>query len=322
MRSHAVGVFLFRRLLELVVLVLVISFLVFTLEYLAPGSIIDALLGTADKSPEVVAAMRHEYHLDQPFIVQYLLWLKDAVHLDFGRSIMLNVPVIQAIVSRLSVTLFLGVFGFLIAVVAGLTLGIVAAVKKGTGIDRGTVGLTVLGVSAPTFATGLILLWAFAIMLGWFPVIGQGDPTFTDRLWHLTLPAVALGIAGTALMTKMTRAALIAALEQDAIGFARSRGVGWWRILFVYGLRNSLVPILTAAGIVIASTLTGSVLIEETFSLQGVGTLLISSIQNKDIPVVQGATVLIAVFVIVINTLVDIAYLAVDPRTRGKAATA
>jgi len=315
-------VFLLRRLVELVVLVLLVSFLVFTLEYLAPGSIIDALLGTAEKSPQLVATMRHEYHLDQPFIVQYALWLKGAVQLDFGRSVMLNVPVIQAIASRMQVTLVLGFFGFLIAVVAGLALGIVAALKKGTGVDRGTVGLTVLGVSAPTFATGLILLWAFAILLGWFPVIGEGDPNLSDRLWHLTLPAVALGISGTALMTKMTRAALIQALGQDAIGFARSRGVGSFRILFVYGLRNSMVPILTAAGIVIASTLTGSVLIEETFSLHGIGTLLISSIQNKDIPVVQGATVLIAVFVIVVNTLVDVAYLLVDPRTRGKGITA
>lgn len=322
MRFHAVSVFLLRRLVELVVLVLLVSFLVFTLEYLAPGSIIDALLGTAEKSPQLVATMRHEYHLDQPFIVQYALWLKGAVQLDFGRSVMLNVPVIQAIASRMQVTLVLGFFGFLIAVVAGLALGIVAALKKGTGVDRGTVGLTVLGVSAPTFATGLILLWAFAILLGWFPVIGEGDPNLSDRLWHLTLPAVALGISGTALMTKMTRAALIQALGQDAIGFARSRGVGSFRILFVYGLRNSMVPILTAAGIVIASTLTGSVLIEETFSLHGIGTLLISSIQNKDIPVVQGATVLIAVFVIVVNTLVDVAYLLVDPRTRGKGITA
>jgi peptide/nickel transport system permease protein len=250
--------------------------------------------------------------------VQYFIWLGNALHLDFGRSIMLNQPVTTAIAARMSVTLFLSVYGFLVAAIAGLVLGSAAALKRGTGVDRGAVGVAIFGVSAPTFATGLILLWVFAIQFAWFPVIGAGEPDFADRLWHLTLPALALGITGTALMTKMTRDALIDSLEQDYINFARSRGVGSVRIFLVYGLRNSLIPIVTAAGLVIATTLTGSVLIEQTFSLQGIGTLLISSINNKDIPVVQGTTMLIAVLVVVVNLVVDLVYLAIDPRTRMK----
>lgn len=318
MTLSGIGVVVVRRLLGLVVLLLIISFLVFSLIYLAPGNLVDVLLGLGEKSPEVVASIRQQYHLDDPFIVQYFIWLGNATHLDFGRSIMLNQPVTTAIGARMSVTLFLSVYGFFVAAIAGLVLGSAAALRKGTAVDRGAVGIAIFGVSAPTFATGLILLWVFAIQLGWFPVIGAGEPEFGDRLWHLTLPALALGITGTALMTKMTRAALSETLEQDYINFARSRGVGAVRIFFVYGLRNSLIPIVTAAGLVIATTLTGSVLIEQTFSLQGIGTLLISSINNKDIPVVQGTTMLIAVLVVVVNLVVDLVYLVIDPRTRLK----
>lgn len=322
MDLRIIGVFIARRLLGLVVLLLIISLLVFSLIYLAPGNLVDVLLGLGEKSPEVVAAIRQQYHLDDPFIVQYLIWLGNAAHFDFGRSIMLNQPVTTAIAARMSVTLFLSVYGFIVAAVAGLVLGTAAALKRGTATDRGAVGIAIFGVSAPTFATGLILLWVFAIQLGWFPVIGAGEPDFGDRLWHLTLPALALGITGTALMTKMTRAALIDSLDQDYINFARSRGVGAVRILFVYGMRNSLIPIVTAAGLVIATTLTGSVLIEQTFSLQGIGSLLISSINNKDIPVVQGTTMLIAVLVVVVNLIVDLSYFVIDPRTRMKGAIA
>lgn len=318
MTLQAVGRFVLRRLLGLVVLLVILSFLVFSLAYLAPGNVIDALLGQGEKPPQVVAAITREYNLDRPFMVQYLLWLKAALHLDLGQSIIQNMPVAQVIAERMPVTLYEGIYGFIISVVAGLVLGISAAWWKSGAIDRGVVGVTIFGVSAPTFATGLLLLWIFSVEFGWFPAIGAGDPDFVSRFWHLTLPAVSLGITGMAMMTRMTRAALIEALSQDYIGFARSRGVGSVRILFVYGLRNSLVPILTAAGIVIATTLTGSVLIEQTFSLQGIGQLLITSITNKDIPVVQGTTLLIAAFVVVINTLVDLSYVLVDPRMRNR----
>jgi peptide/nickel transport system permease protein len=322
MEMRVIGGFIARRLLGLAVLLFIISFLVFSLIYLAPGNLVDVLLGLGEKSPEVVAAIRQQYHLDDPFFVQYLIWLGNALHFDFGRSIILNQPVTAAIAGRMAITLFISVYGFIVAVVAGLVLGTAAALKRNTAVDRGAVGIAIFGVSAPSFATGLILLWLFAIQLGWFPVIGVGEAGFGDRFWHLTLPALALGVTGTALMTKMTRAALIDSLDQDYINFARSRGVGSVRILFVYGLRNSLIPIVTAAGLVIATTLTGSVLIEQTFSLQGIGSLLISSINNKDIPVVQGTTMLIAVLVVVVNLIVDLSYFIIDPRTRTRGALA
>jgi peptide/nickel transport system permease protein len=283
--------------------------------YIAPGSVEQMLLGTQPRTPAVVNALRAEYHLNQPFLAQYWLWLRGALHLQFGRSIFLNEPVLTAISSQMPVTLFYGVFAFVISMLAGVGLGIAAAVRKQTFADRGIVATSVLGVSAPSYATGLILLYLFAVQLNWFPVIGAGTG-FTDRLWHLTLPAFALAISGTALTVKLTRAALISALDQDYVAFARARGLRPWRVLVVYGLRNALVPITTAAGILFASMLTGAVLVEQIFALQGVGSLLINSINDKDVPVVQGVTMLVAALVVVVNLLIDLAYLAVDPRIR------
>lgn len=315
MSLRAVGLYTLRRLLAMVVLLLIVSFGVFSLMYIAPGSVEQVLLGTQPRTPSVVNALRAEYHLNQPFLVQYWLWVRGALHLQLGRSIILNEPVTRAIASQMPVTLFYGTFAFVISMLAGIGLGVAAAVKKQTIIDRGIVATSVVGVSAPSFATGLILLYLFAVQLNWFPVIGAGSG-FTDRLWHLTLPALALAISGTALTVKLTRAALIGALDQDYVAFARARGVRPWRVLVVYGLRNALVPILTAAGILFASMLTGAVLVEQVFALQGVGSLLINAINDKDMPVVQGVTMLVAALVVVVNLIIDLAYLAVDPRIR------
>jgi peptide/nickel transport system permease protein len=315
MSIRAVGFYVLRRLVAMAILLLIVSFGVFSLMYIAPGSVVQVLLGTQPRTASVIAALNAEYHLNQPFLVQYWLWVQGALHFQFGRSIVLNEPVTTAIAAQMPVTLFYGTFAFVISMVAGVALGIAAAVKKQTFIDRSIVSTSVLGVSAPSFATGLILLYLFAVRLNWFPVIGAGSG-FTDRLWHLTLPAVALAISGTALTVKLTRAALIGALDQDYVAFARARGVPAWRVLVVYGLRNSLVPIITAAGILFASMLTGAVLVEQVFALQGVGSLLINSINDKDVPVVQGVTMLVAALVVVINLIIDLAYLAADPRIR------
>jgi peptide/nickel transport system permease protein len=318
---RAVGLYVFRRLLAMVVLLFIVSFGVFSLMYIAPGSVEQILLGTQPRTPAVVHALQVEYHLDKPFLIQYWMWLRGAFHLQFGQSIMLNEPVLTAIRAQMPVTLFYGIFAFVISMLAGVGLGIAAAVRKQTLTDRGIVAGSVLGVSAPSYATGLILLYLFAVQLNWFPVIGAGTG-FDDRLWHLTLPALALAISGTALTVKLTRAALIGALDQDYVAFARARGVRSARVLVAYGLRNALVPILTAAGIVFTSMLTGAVLVEQVFALPGVGSLLISSINNKDVIVVQGITMLVATLVVVVNLLIDLAYLAVDPRIRltGRAA--
>jgi peptide/nickel transport system permease protein len=315
MTTGGLLLYIARRLAATVLLLLLISFGVFALLYAAPGSVEQVLLGTRPSNPQTLEAIREEYNLDEPFLTQYADWLRGAVTLDFGRSIRTSEPVLQGIRDRMGLTLFLGIFGFLIALVSGVLLGVLAAVRKRGFLDRGVVAVSVIGVSAPAFATGIFLLYIFAVELGWFPAFGQGEG-FTDRLWHLTLPAVALALTAMALILKLTRTAMINALDQDYVAFARARGIPRRHVLFTYAFRNALVPVVTAAGLILGYMLTGAVLVEVTFALPGVGSLLVDSVNFKDVPMVQGVTMAIAFVIIIVNLLTDILYLFIDPRIR------
>ena len=215
----------------------------------------------------------------------------------------------------MTITVFLGVYGFLIAVSAGVLLGIAAAIRRRTGFDRTVGGLNIVAASAPAFATGLLLLYVFGVSLGWFPVFGQGSG-FVDRVWHLALPAVALALTAMALIFKLTRTAMISALDQDYVAFARARGVSESEILVKYALRNALIPVVTACGLILGYMLTGAVLIEVTFALPGIGSLLVDSVSFHDVPVVQGIAMLLATTIVLVNLLTDLLYLVVDPRVR------
>jgi peptide/nickel transport system permease protein len=310
-----------RRLAALILLLLVVSFLVFWLQELAPGDTERILVGARPATPETLAAIREEHHLDQPFFVQYGIWLSSAVLFDFGASIRTGEPVVTGIADRLPITLWVGTYGFLVAMVLGVPLGILAAVRRGSATDRGVVAFGVIGVSAPAFATGILLLYVFAVKLAWFPVFGEGEG-FVDRLYHLTLPALTLALAVMALVVKLTRAGMIESLEQDHVVFAQARGLSGARVLTAYGLRNALVPVVTAAGLVLSGLLVGSVLVEVTFALNGVGTLFVESVNKKDIPMVQGIVILTAIVVVLVNLATDIAYLAIDPRIRFESSAA
>jgi peptide/nickel transport system permease protein len=309
------ALFIARRLAALVLLLVIISFLVFSLLYLAPGSPEQMLIGERPSNPETIEAIKEQYHLNDPFIVQYGKWFRGAIRLDFGNSIRTNEPVLSGILDRAGLTFFLGGFAFLIAMGFGVLLGVLAAVKSQTTIDRSVVGLSVIGVSAPAFATGIFLLYIFAVVLGWFPVFGQGSG-FADRVWHLTLPAIALALTGMALVLKLTRAGMIGALEQDFVAFARARGLSAREVLLTYAFRNALVPVVTAGGVILGLMLTGAVLVEVTFALPGVGSLLVTSVSFGDIPMVQGLAMLIAIVIVLVNLLTDVLYLFIDPRIR------
>jgi peptide/nickel transport system permease protein len=315
MSASSLSLFIARRLLAMAALLLIISFGVFTLLYLAPGSTEQILLGTRPATPETLHAIREQFHLNDSFLEQYWIWLDNAIHLDFGRSVRTSEPVASGIENRLDVTLFLGAYAFVVSMLIGVPLGMLAALRKSTGVDRCIVGASVMGVSSPAFATGIFLLYVFGVLLGWFPVFGSGEG-FADRFWHLTLPAITLGIGSMALVLKLTRAAMIEALEQDYVTFALARGLSRSRVLFAHALRNALIPILTAAGLLLGSLLTGAVLVEVTFALPGVGSLLIDSVDFKDLPMVQGVALLTAAIVILVNLVVDVLYLFVDPRVR------
>jgi peptide/nickel transport system permease protein len=313
MTRRGLALYVGRRVLALVALIVVISFVVFSLLYLAPGSPEQVLLGARPSTPETIAAIREEYHLNDPFLVQYAEWARDALRFDFGRSIRTNEPVVDAISDRFKLTLQLGGLAFLITMVLGVPLGVLAAVRSRSSIDRGVVSLSVVGVSAPAFATGILLLYVFAVELGWFPVFGEGSGV-VDRLHHLALPAIALALTGMGLVLKLTRTAVIGSLDQDYVTFARARGISNRRVLTAYALRNALVPIITAAGLLLAYMLAGTVLVEVTFALPGLGSLLVDSVRTLDVPMVQALAILIATLVVVVNLVADIVYVAVDPR--------
>ncbi len=213
------------------------------------------------------------------------------------------------------VSLFLGVFAFALTMIFGVGLGMVAALRRKTAVDRGIVGATVVALSTPAFVSGVLLLFLFAIVLPIFPATGAGEG-FADRAWHLTLPAVALALTVSAFVLKHTRAALISVIDQDYVTFARARGLSSTRILLTYVLRNALIPIVTISGLVLGALITSAFLVEVTFSLPGIGTLLVDAAVNKDLPMIQGVAIVIAVVIMVANLLADLLYMAVDPRIR------
>lgn len=315
MNATWIAAFVARRLLALALLLVLISFGVFSLLYLAPGDTVGALLGPRPASPELLAELRAQYHLDEPFLVQFWIWVTAAVQGDFGTSLASGLPVVETIGDRLPVTIFLGLYAFALTMLVGVTLGIASALRARTTIDRGIVGLSVIGVSMPVFVTGILLLYLLAVRLTIFPAFGAGSG-FLDRLHHLTLPAVALALTQATYVLKLTRAAMIEALDQDFVAFARARGVPARSVIVTYALRNALIPVATAGGLVLGLLLTGAVLIEVVFALPGVGALLIEAVTLKDIPLVQGVALLAATTIILVNLATDLLYLVIDPRIR------
>jgi peptide/nickel transport system permease protein len=264
--------------------------------------------------------IRAEYHLDEPFVVQYWYWLSGALVGDFGVSVRTMEPVLDAILSRFGVTLSLAGAAFAITVLTAVPLGVWAALRRGSAVDRAVVGISVFGVSTPAFATGLLLIYVFAVWLDWLPALGLGrNPA--DRLVHLVLPSVALATSVLALVLKLTRAAMIDVLDQDYVTFARARGVPPAAVVVKYGLRNALVPVVTAFGLVVAYMVTGAVLVEATFSLPGIGGLLVDSVTVSDTPVVQGLALFTSALIVGVNLVTDLVYVVVDPRIQlGRAA--
>lgn len=311
----ALAIFVARRLVALVVMLAVISFGIFGLLYLAPGNPVATILGRGHHSAATIRAVRHEYHLDKPFLEQYVIWARGVLHFRFGNSITTSLPVAGEITSRLPTSMFLGIYAFVLTLVFGVGLGLLAALKSQTVLDRGTVAASLIGLSTPAFVAGVFLIYLLAILVHWFPASGRGNG-FVDELWHLTLPAISLALTSIAYVLKHTRAAVIGVLEQDYVTFARARGLSLRRILVTYMLRNALIPVITISGLVLSGLVVGAVLTEVTFSIQGLGDLLVQSASSKDIPTIQAVAILVAALIIVANLLADVAYAFADPRVR------
>jgi peptide/nickel transport system permease protein len=315
MSGRGLALYIARRLGTLAVLLVVISFAVFSLLYISPGNVVDTLLGTNPRTPAEVRFLTNEYHLNKPFLDQYWIWAGQAVRLHFGTSIQTSLPVTSEITARLPTSLYLGVYAFILTMVLGIGLGIAAALRRRTVVDRAIVSSSIVALSTPAFVSGVFLIFLFAIKLHWFPVFGPGTGFFGE-LWHLTLPAIALALTGTAYLVKHTRAALIGVLDQDYVTFARARGLSSARVLLGYAVRNALIPVVTISGLILSYVITGAVLVEDTFSLPGIGQLLVQSATAKDLPMIQGVAILIAVVIVGANLLADLVYVAVDPRIR------
>ena len=316
MSREGIAGLILRRLAVAIPLLFLISLGVFALVHLAPGDPVRALLGTRPSDPETLNNLREKYHLNDPFIVQYGKWLWQVLQGDLGRSINGNRKVWNAIADRGSITIALSLIGTAIVLVFGIALGMIAAFKRGSRIDRAMVMFGVFGISSPAFVTGIFLLYFFGVVLGWFPTFGAGDRGFIDRLWHLTLPALALALSVMAIVVKITRAAMIEELDKDYVTFARARGLSAARITFAYVLRNALIPVITAAGIVVVGLLASAIYVEVTFALPGLGSLTVDAVQKRDIPLIQGTTLVFSCFVVAINLVIDVVYTLIDPRIR------
>ena len=300
------------RLLQMVIVLFGISFITFLLTYLAPGDPARATLLAQGLMPSEaeVEALREQMGLNQPFIMQYINWLGNMLHGDFGDSYFQRAPVIQLLMKALSVTAILAGCSYLFALVLGVTIGVVAAVNHGNAVDRSLMAIAVLGISAPAFWVALILQIVFALGLHWFPLSG------TKTAAHFVLPIIALGSRYFASIARVTRTAMLEVLSQDFMRTAESKGLRKWQVILRHGLRNALIPIITIAGTQLGDIFTGSILVETIFAMNGIGSLMVNSINQRDLPLIQGGVMYIAFICVVVYLVVDILYAVVDPRIR------
>jgi peptide/nickel transport system permease protein len=306
-----------RRLAGMLAVMFIVATMVFFLTRLAPGDPASLMLGDQATSADI-AELRKTYGLDQPVVVQYLLWLKEIASGNLGQSIFLQRPVLQAIGERAEPTFFLALFSILIASLIGIPCGIVSAVWRGQKADQAVSGLAMLAASIPSFWLGLLFIQFFAVRLGWFPVAGYGDPGagLAQRLYHLILPATVLGIVNSALITRFTRASMLDVLSEDYVRTARAKGLPENRIVLRHALGNALVPIITVVGLTAALLVGGAIITETVFGLPGIGNLVVSAVLRRDYPVIQGALIVIAGIYVVINFTIDVIYTLVDPRVK------
>ena len=309
--------YILRRILSTIPVMAIVALFVFSLLYIAPGD--PAVMIAGDQaSPADIERIRQGLGLDQPFLVQFGTWLWHILHLDLGTSIFTNLPVSSMIAQRIEPTLSLMAVTLVLTLVVAVPLGVVAAWKAGSWMDRTVMAFAVFAFSLPVFVVGYVLAYVFALRLDWLPV--QGYTPLSEGFWpwlsNLILPAVALGGVYIALIARVTRASMLEVLQQDYIRTARAKGLGQRSILFVHALKNAAVPIVTVIGIGVALLIGGAVVTESVFAIPGLGRLTIDAILRRDYPVIQGIVLLFSFLYVLVNLLVDVTYTLVDPRIR------
>jgi peptide/nickel transport system permease protein len=306
-----------RRILATIPVMLVVAFFVFSLLYLAPGDPA-AIIAGDQASPADVDRIRASLGLDRPFVIRFGEWLWQIMHGDLGTSIFTNLPVGHMIAQRVEPTLSLMVLTISFSIIFAIPLGVLAAWKHGTWIDRFVMVLAVFGFSVPVFVVGYLLAYIFALQLDWLPV--QGFTSISQGLWpflrNMILPTVALGLVYVALLARITRATMLEVLSQDYVRTAKAKGVGQRAVLFVHALKNAAVPIVTVLGIGVALLIGGAVITESVFAIPGLGRLTVDAILRRDYPVIQGVVLLFSFVYVLVNLAVDLLYTLFDPRIR------
>jgi peptide/nickel transport system permease protein len=301
--------YLSRRLAASLLILLGITLVTFTLTFLIPADPVRMIAGRS-ATPEAVASIRHQLGLDRPLPVQYASYLAKLAQGDLGRSYVQKAEVTTLIQSRLPATLLLMAGAIFFELLIGLPAGILAATRRGKAADRGIMVLSFMGVSTPQFVVGLLLLYVFAYLLGWFPLSGYGS------LGHLVLPALTLGIAGGGWYSRMMRSSMVEVLRQDYIRTARAKGRGEAGVVLVHGLRNAILPVVAMIGLDIGIFMSGVVVVESVYGWPGIGQLAWQAIQRVDIPIIMGVTLVAAVAIVLGNLLADLLAPVIDPRIR------
>ena len=311
--------FLFRRTLGFVLTLLAVSVVVFAVMNVLPGDPALTILGM-DASEDALAALREQLGLNAPLVTRYVSWVWNALQGDFGISHSFRVPVSELISERLPMTISLAVAGMLVTLVLALSLGITAAAQHGRAGDWGVMFLSQLGIAVPAFWLLILLVMLFAVKLRWLPpggFAGWDDPVAALR--SLILPTVALALVQSAVLARVTRSSALEVMRQDFVRTARASGLSHRRILWRHVLPNALVPIVTIVGMQFAALVTGTIVIENVFYLPGLGRLIFQSIANRDLPTVQALVMLFAAIVVTANFVVDLLYVAIDPRLKARA---
>jgi peptide/nickel transport system permease protein len=306
-----------RRILATIPVVLFVALFVFSLLYIAPGDPA-AIIAGDQATPADVERIRASLGLDRPFVIRFGEWLWRVLHGDLGTSIFTNLPVSHMIAQRIEPTLSLMVLTLILSLSLAIPMGVVAAWKHGTLIDRLVMMTAVFGYSTPVFVIGYLLAYLFALKLDWLPV--QGFTPISHGFWpflrNLILPSVALGLIYMALIARITRATMLDVLSQDYVRTAKAKGVGQHGVLFIHALKNAAVPIVTIVGIGFAALIGGAVVTESVFAIPGLGRLTVDAILRRDYPVIQGVVLMFSCVYVLVNLAVDLLYTLFDPRIR------
>jgi peptide/nickel transport system permease protein len=302
--------YLIQRLLQAIPTVILVTVLVFLMLHLIPGDPAVIFIGENRSTPELIERIREEMGLNRPLPVQYLDYMWKALHGDFGESLNNKRPVLGEILLRLPYTLELTLSAMLIATILGIGLGILAALFHNTIVDTLTMMVALIGISMPVYWSSLLLIVVFAVNLRWFPPIGQGG------LSRLVMPAVALGVLSAGSLARMVRSSMLEVISQDYILTARAKGLTEYAVVFRHTLRNALIPVVTLLGLMFGNLIGGAVLTETIFARLGIGAMYVSAVVNKDFTLVQGTTLFVALSYVLINIVIDLIYVYIDPRIR------